>query len=1292
LHDSTSTYQQSILYQTPEAPIDGNYLSIHSFYNQYSNSPSPSGSYTPIDPSDSGGYSPYSGGFEDINNSFGVEIDLGNQLFDTDQFDIVDIPLPTTELSLVDQYLPQAQDSRTPASDLSIRTTYPVTPNQTISPRSPAQQSSQPTPLKTNIPQPVHSDGMNSSSPSTMSFNLSIHTANLQQTPDRSGSSHTSHTSPEGIAPGMSGLPANSPRVMVTQWGGSGSEDISGDLDASKSLSDHKVEYFEDKRPQSAITTAGSPRIDQANINAFGDDASSGRSGIDPLRRRAVSDAQIPSLKDAAEMRRLEDKNSEILEWRSQAGSQTGDSSDETPQQSYLSIGVPATSRARALSTGAIPRNNNYPHGFNTPQLGQNPSTQSTMVDDQEGKDIETVSETASIRENRLQEGIPYINNKTSGITSRDADLIAKARFPWNDSPALPFTVKPSNPAENGMTANDAIREFNQNADRFSMLSRSATWGTRRKSEPSFADIEDIKSGGLLKRLSFGRTGDKKPGIGGFFNNLTTNIVRKKSQSGQSDANKLKRGRGGTLERGRPDLSPAGRKDSQANLTIPQRSPSGNRRLPSPGRLTTNLNSNPSTPNPGHNRQNSLSATSPRSTAGSFFNNVNNALRRARSRSDLGSDEPSGLYGMLAKHGGPPAPIPSPHPDSDENQYDDQKIQDNSDMDGDEDEDEDLGDDGDLKMDIDPDTPIDPTLAGFQEHVMRLNPSMQPGYLVERLAYQQVTRYKSLLQWRVKHSGVLRDGNCPSHELCKQNGGSPRYFDSRGNRRNNSVGNRLQVPGEGSDGEISLEGQLTLESFPDGVPMPPATSLPAEFECQLCFKVKKFNKPSDWTKHVHEDVQPFTCTYQNCREPKSFKRKADWVRHENERHRHLEWWQCEIDDCPHKCYRKDNFLQHLVREHKLPEPKVKSKAAVKKARGMEEEVWKKVKQCHHETIAKPQDEPCKFCGKVFTTWKKLTVHLGKHMEQISLPVLALVEKREVDASTMISPVEPLPHRHVPVTPISMNRQASSGSSSNPYHSQSISPNAPQMSQFPSPLDQQNMANMSTMPQYADAVYAMNFNNTVQGQNIQYNNMRAANQLFRQQDNMIPVTKHTSYQTMHQRHPSNESANVFGLMSHSPLVENPTQNTFLPQTQTYQNTLDINQVPFPSFTSSTTTLVQTQPQYATTPISNFLPQQRMTPEPYLSAPQQIPNYPAHDMLGLQVQNPISGFGYETLEPPEMGYGLSATGENSPYSSSPQGMLGDGADFRHSNQRNPIRRPSGNAQTYPGPSHGSYGFGN
>lgn len=102
-------------------------------------------------------------------------------------------------------------------------------------------------------------------------------------------------------------------------------------------------------------------------------------------------------------------------------------------------------------------------------------------------------------------------------------------------------------------------------------------------------------------------------------------------------------------------------------------------------------------------------------------------------------------------------------------------------------------------------------------------------------------------------------------------------------------------------------------------------------------------------------------------------------------------------------------MQHLVREHKFQEPKVKTKLAIKRA-GAQDPTWQKVEQCHIETSARPQDEPCRFCGRTLPTWKKLTVHLAKHMETMSLPILRLVARKQLDAETIISPVQELPPR------------------------------------------------------------------------------------------------------------------------------------------------------------------------------------------------------------------------------------------------------------------------------------------
>ncbi len=243
------------------------------------------------------------------------------------------------------------------------------------------------------------------------------------------------------------------------------------------------------------------------------------------------------------------------------------------------------------------------------------------------------------------------------------------------------------------------------------------------------------------------------------------------------------------------------------------------------------------------------------------------------------------------------------------------------------------------------------------------------------------TSFRSIHQLRM---GMLTSGNCRAAGADQ----SP-PTDSPG------------YPLLDSDKSEIIVGPLAL---PAGYPVPPNQRFPAEFECPLCFRLKRFSKPSDWSKHVQEDIQPFVCTFQECSEPRSFKRRADWVRHENERHRQLEWWTCNMKDCSHKCFRKDNFVQHLVREHKMPEPKLRSldihKLPEPKAKSQDvqssttpnadDQIWKLVDACRHETAKSPKDEPCKFCGNYCNNWKKLTVHVAKHMESIAMPTWSKV--------------------------------------------------------------------------------------------------------------------------------------------------------------------------------------------------------------------------------------------------------------------------------------------------------------
>lgn len=472
--------------------------------------------------------------------------------------------------------------------------------------------------------------------------------------------------------------------------------------------------------------------------------------------------------------------------------------------------------------------------------------------------------------ENKYLPGQTYYTEGNGLLTEDDLKLMRQHPL-WSDAPTVHRITPGDLERQQPETSKAAMERFDQMCqDTGSVLSRAATWGTRRRSLPSITDMEGITSGSFLKKLSISR--ERRPSI--LFKELR-GLAKKPSVS-----QLLKRHR--TVPENEGFGNVESRRDIRDTLAPPRRTTSWTKKqqMPSLNTALVNMAAGAAAIGTTHARSGSISnVTSPKSP---FNLGVKNTLRRPRSKSDLPKggntteDSHPNLVGMWKKSGGPPVAqlsrgASAPEPDEDE------------------DEDEDAYyEEGDVKTGssnlIDE---ITPNFAGFRQQVLQMNPKLaeQNSYLVDRIAHQQVVRYKALLNNKVQHMQQTASHTCPSGQMCIASGGSAIPFDIKG-AESRGMDPLSTTYDAGSDGDVTpLEGAVTAESFPPDIPMPPTSTLPAEFECQLCYSAKKFTKPSDWTKHVHEDVQPFTCTWDRCREPKIFKRKADWVRHENEGHR-----------------------------------------------------------------------------------------------------------------------------------------------------------------------------------------------------------------------------------------------------------------------------------------------------------------------------------------------------------------------------------------------------------------------
>ncbi|KAF2099578.1 hypothetical protein NA57DRAFT_65592 [Rhizodiscina lignyota] len=744
----------------------------------------------------------------------------------------------------------------------------------------------------------------------------------------------------------------------------------------------------------------------------------SGQSGLAPQARDQIRDMEVPTLDEIHDKNKLEKKKAEVEDWldHSEVGSEA-----EVLEQASIPQGK-RVNRRRAKSTNDLGyfSQSIIPNVNAVPGPGLKIDVPSDNEEDEEAiSDSELESPPANV----------HMQNADSYFPSEDSlqslQSLQSGPIPWADPPGQAGTQdKRYQPP----TSNAAMMRFKQRAKDVESASLAATLGSSHSRRRSESDMESVLTAkGISKEITNSDKSSKQKHsrTGSFFDNLRSNLGR---------SNSSQKKRKGTITSGQQNDSASGTSTPKEGPTLP---PSGVKRIGSWGKpKSPMLDTSPATLNVPPVEGNTPTAHSPTTPWGI----AKERIRRSRSKSDIGRSRSKsdtgrspGLGDLMTQFGGPPMPkLASPINAA-------QAMSNLSTpavgLDGD----DDSGDEGgalqggilmDLAVRSDP---VIPTHGGFKAQARQLNPRI-PEFLLERITQEQIKRYQRLLGSKGKHLAAVQGKNCSAGAFCFALGGSSKQHPPKqGNKDTDTpfVGFQIISPGTSAEKlEKDSDGTIIAAQFPSGVPLPPVERLPAEFECPLCFKVKKFYKPSDWTKHVHEDVQPFTCTFPNCNEPKSFKRKADWVRHENERHRQLENWTCDMGECVHTCYRKDNFVQHLVREHKIPEPKVRngrSNAAsrspntplnpqgwttddpfgtslVASAPG-NDDIWAIVDRCRRDTTKQPGDECCRFCGNICNTWKKLTVHLAKHMEQISMPILPLVKQRQMDAGSISTSIE-----------------------------------------------------------------------------------------------------------------------------------------------------------------------------------------------------------------------------------------------------------------------------------------------
>ncbi len=831
--------------------IDESFLSSYLSVTHHSNSPSPPLQDTPAQfSSQTSGHSEY--GSFDVDNDQPFGIDLGS-FHDSD---------------LLDGSIFNTTEGAAFSADASCPLGIPATggsptdeQEHTTMPRDIGKQRRSPQLGRRNTP------------------SISISTNVEYQHPRTVGV--TMGRTNSGDSTDGNGVMQSSPMLTVNgnPWDSNEGHDLSPATSLRQVIDSHpgpqEHNYFGQSVPPNAHQGAVSSMVAYDGSDDAAENEGRGRRGISPGQRENIAQAEIPNLKEQDIARQASETVEDWME--KEVGAQDSGTATYAAQNG---LHAPRGKHIRSASTGDMSR---LLHNDDMDDKAWFEGPKTPFEDNT----IRPVSPTASIRLNQLKEGQIYINPRAVGTTVTADDLhLLRASAHLSGTPFYRDNQQ-SGGEHNGTSANDHIKKWKVDFDNSSLLSRRATWGTTRQSAPSVSEMDSV--GNIFKRLSISENKDK-----------LINLVRKKSTGSSS---KLKRNRS---DAGASVRSPSWLHQHQddASSLAPPLTPGLNRSRPqSPSRLQTSFGKSLA-PDYGlsHSRRASLSATSTPGSSGGLLGKAKDALRRSRSKSDLPRGTGSALSGLLRRHGGMPVVnLASPLIDADD---DPPPVHASSDGEGEDDEQHvDYRDD-----DLEPNFNIEVVTSreGFRNYILQLTPDI-PAFLLERLAYHQEQRFKELLNRRIHHHHEVLVGACASGDVCIAMGGSAKKLEEKPKGRDASSSRQHAVD---DDSDSNPENKLRPDMFPAGIPPPVAERFPARIECHLCFQVKELLKPSDWTKHVYEDIGPYSCTYDGCtNDPKSFKRKADWVRHEDELHRRFKVWRCDINGCGHECHRKNNFLQ-----------------------------------------------------------------------------------------------------------------------------------------------------------------------------------------------------------------------------------------------------------------------------------------------------------------------------------------------------------------------------------------------
>src|SRR6266536_2074242 len=425
--------------------FDNHLLSPYNHSQTLSNSASPSYNISDTPGESLSEYSNYQpSDISEIDNDpfFGVDFDAGVQRIDSIQstlgygYQSVDLGRSVPE--------PHHQVENNLPSETSTATTYPLSPIHTSIPNTPSPRGvSNDLKSKTTISQHELTTGLHNSPFETITSLAPANPTTTELTPEQSGSSHTSA---EGLEPSIMNHPEQSPQVTISQWGNvqpHSQPDVPGQLNHQHQHASSVDEFGGYLLDQTAARGSEVP-VSRDKDGLWKPNVATGQGGLDPESRKELSNEELPSLKQQEEQRRIDIKNMEVQEWRSQAGG-SSDAEEGPSNQSYFSM---------------------------TTMWDQNQGPGTRQTHPEEDNDIAPVDDAVSIHENRLVEGQVYYHPRDGSFNNTDVQLMSQSRH-WSDAPTVPQIL--TTVFQQPESSSEAMRRWNANADAFSIASRAAT-------------------------------------------------------------------------------------------------------------------------------------------------------------------------------------------------------------------------------------------------------------------------------------------------------------------------------------------------------------------------------------------------------------------------------------------------------------------------------------------------------------------------------------------------------------------------------------------------------------------------------------------------------------------------------------------------------------------------------------------------------------------------------------------------------------------------------------------------